>query len=56
MGSYQLSDVSSSATINNSIINFIGFAPSGHTDTNALAVCLYSYDYTARMWKPTTWS
>jgi len=56
IGGFKLPGVSSSAEYSTTIGNFIGFPISGHTDSNAIAVCNYSYDYTNKMWKPTTWS
>jgi hypothetical protein len=52
IGGFRLNGVSGSAEYSNSIHNFMGFPISGHTDSNAQAVCLFVWDYTTKMWIP----
>ena len=34
------------------IVNFIGFPISGHTNSNAVACCLYVWNPTNNQWEP----
>ena len=54
MGGFKYPGVSSSAVPSETIVNFIGFKPSGLTSANALAVCMFKWDTTAKMWVPYT--
>ena len=52
IGGFRLKGVSGSAEYNNNIHNFMGFPISGHTDSNAQAVCLFVWNPTSKMWEP----
>jgi hypothetical protein len=54
IGGYQLSSAKAGGAYTTHIYNFMGFPISGHTDSNALACCLYVWNSTSGMWEPMT--
>jgi len=54
IGGFKYAGMSGSAVTDDTIINFVGFTPSGLTSANALAVCMFKWDATNKMWVPYT--
>ena len=54
IGGFKYPGMSGTAAAPDTITNFVGFKPSGLTNGNALAVCMFKYDTTAKMWIPYT--
>ena len=53
---YRYPGVSGTSTATSSMPPIVGFQPSGLSNGNLLAVALYDYDYTNKMWVPQTHS
>jgi hypothetical protein len=54
IGQFRYNGASGSAAVSNSIVNIGSFKVSGLSNIAGLAVCLYAYDATTKIWKPYT--
>jgi len=52
IGGYKYTRPSGGSTTTDVIVNFVGFPVSGLSNSNALACCMFVYDYTNKMWVP----
>lgn len=54
IGGYRLAGPSANASLNETIVNFVGYPVSGNSNTNALACCLFVWNATTKQWEPMT--